>query len=92
MPDASEPEREDRVLVVPRVVMRGAVAGQDGEVGLAAEPFVQRTQQLPDRHVLAPRVLEPALPHLGVRAAVDPALGAVLARAAAGSRAGRRCG
>ena len=58
--DPAEPEREDRVLAVARVVMRRPVGGQDGEVGLAAEPVVERGQQVRDRLVGSPGVLQPA--------------------------------
>ena len=73
-PDPSEPEREDRVLAVAGVVVRRAVGGQDRQVRLAAEPVVQRREQVGDRLVGLPGVLQPALPDLGVGAAVDPAL------------------
>ncbi len=49
-------------------------ARQDGQVGLAAEPIVERGQEMGDRLVRLPGVLEPACPDLGVGPTVDPAL------------------
>ena len=56
-PDGPEPEAEDRVLAVARVVVRHAVRRQHGEVRLAAEPVVQGAEQVADRLFGPPRVL-----------------------------------
>ena len=90
--DPAEPEREDRVLAIARVVMRRAVGREDGEVGLAPEPVVQGGQQMGGRLIGPPGVLQPAGADLGIGSPVDPALGAVRGAQAIGSRAGRRCG
>ena len=62
-------------------MVRCAVSGEDREVRLATEPVVERAEQMPDGLVRVPGVLEPALSDLAVRAAVDPALGAIGRRA-----------
>ena len=90
--DPAQAEREDRVLAVARVVVRRCRRRQDGEVGLAAEPVVERAEQVRDGLVRAPGVLQPARADLGVGTSVDPALGAVLVARRPCSRAGRRCG
>ena len=77
MPMPAQAEGEDRVLVVARVVVRRPVGGQDREVGLAAEPVVERRQLRARRRVRPPVVLEPARPDLGVGPAVDAARGPV---------------
>ena len=76
-PDPAEPEREDRVLAVARVVRRRAIGGDDREVRLAAEPVMQGAQEMADRLARPPGVLEPARADLRVGAAVDPALLAI---------------
>ena len=90
MPIRPEAEREHRVLGVARVVVGGAVRGQDREVGLAAEArrggAVQERRRRRGR-IVGPGVLEPALADLAVGAAVDPALRAVARAGARGSRA-----
>ena len=72
--DPAQAEREDGILCVARVVRRRSVGGEHGQVGLPAEPVVKRGQQVRDRLVGAPGILEPALPDLRVGSAVDPAL------------------
>ena len=53
-PDLAEVEREDRVLVVAGVVVGLAVAGQDGEVRVAAEGVVELRQGAPARRPRRP--------------------------------------
>ncbi len=90
--DPPEPEREDRVLAVARVVMGRARGGQDRQVGLAPESVVQGGEQVVDRLVIAPGVLEPACTDLRVGTAVDAARLKVGAAQRRACRAGRRCG
>ena len=51
--DAAQSEAEHGVLVVARVVVRRAVGGQDGEVGLAAESVVEGGQEMRGRLTVA---------------------------------------
>src|SRR4051794_15016255 len=71
--DRAEPKRKHGVLGVAGVVVDAAVPLEDAEVARAAEPGVERGEQVRWAAGL-PRVLQPALPDLGVSAAVDPAL------------------
>ena len=57
--------------------MRRSVRGEDGEVGLAAEPVVQRAEQVRGGLVGLPGVLEPARADLRVGTAVDAPFGAI---------------
>src|ERR1035437_7374514 len=72
--EVTEAEGEDGILAVASVVVRPAVAGQDGQVGLAAKRFSEGPEELVDRSVEPPGILEPALGDLGVGPTVDPAV------------------
>src|SRR6476660_10060968 len=78
-PETPESEREDRVVGVARVVVRGPVRLDDGQVRLAAESLVKRREHAARGFTVLPRVLEPARADLGVGAAVDATLVSVLA-------------